>query len=205
MNEIIFPSVVTNVDGKDQSMNLITHELLSNRVIYLTGEINDMTALNVITQLRLLAGRSDDDIVLFINSPGGSVTAGLAICDTMNTVMQKCDICTVCLGLGASMGAILLAGGTRGKRYAAPNAAILIHQPLGGVQGQATDISLMADHIQLTKKKLASILADACGKPAKILLRDMERDNWKSAEEAKKYGLIDHIGFPDRTQEIDYE
>lgn len=205
MSEFIPPSVVSNVDGKDQSMNLITHDLLTNRVIYFIGEVNDMSALNAITQLRLLATRSDDDIVFYINSPGGAVTAGLAIRDVMEEVKKQCDISTVCIGLGASMGAVLLAAGTKGKRYATPNAEIMIHQPLGGAQGQATDISLVADHIQHTKKKLAAMLANDCDKPVKTLTHDMERDKWMSAEDAMKYGLVDHVGFPEQNKEVSYE
>lgn len=196
MSELILPSVISNVDGLDQSLNLVSHDFLTNRSIYLIGPVTDFSALNMITQLRYLASRSDDDIRFYINSPGGSVTAGMAILDVMKYGVS-CDISTVCIGLAASMGAALLAAGTKGKRYASPNSEVMIHQPLGGVQGQATDISLVADHIQHTKKKLATLLAEACDKPVKSLMRDIERDNWKTAADAMKYGLIDHVGFPD--------
>ena len=131
------------------------------------------------------------DIQLYINSPGGSVTAGMAIYDTMKYI--KCDVATTCIGMAASMGAFLLAGGTKGKRFALPNAEVMIHQPLGGAQGQATEIQIAAEHILKTKKKLNSILAENCGKPLDVVMADTERDNWMSAEEAKAYGLIDHV------------
>ena len=199
MSEILFPSVVANVDGHDQSMNLISHDLVVNGSIYAFGEINDVMALNIITQMLYHDARSDEDIKLYINSPGGSVTAGMAIYDVMKSL--HCDVSTIAIGVAASMGAFLLSAGTKGKRYASPEAEIMIHQPLGGVQGQATDISLVAEHIQRVKKNLTSIMARACDKPVKTLARDMERDNWKTAEEAKKYGLVDHVGFPGLEEE----
>lgn len=205
MSGINLPYVVTNVDGKDQSMDLITREMVMHRRIRFTGEVNDASADVVTAQLLYLKERSDEDIELWINSPGGSVTAGQAIRDVMDEVKKTCDICTVASGLSGSMAAVLLACGTKGKRFAAPSAEIMIHQPLGGAQGQATDIILIADHIQHTKMKLAAILAEACDKPVKTLMRDMERDNWKSAKEAMKYGLVDHIGFPDKNEEVMYE
>ena len=195
MEGIIFPSVVANIDGHDHSASLISYDLASNRIIYINNEINDWVAMSVISQLHYLNGRSDDDITLVINSPGGSVTAGLAIYDAMK-YGTRCDIITVATGMAASMGAFLLAAGTKGKRYATPSTEIMIHQPLGGVQGQATDISLVADHIQNVKRKLAEILADECGRPVKTLMRDTERDNWKTSTQAMEYGLIDHVGFP---------
>ena len=203
MSEILFPSVIANVDGHDQSMNLVSHDFMVNRTIYLNGEVNDVSALNIITQLRYLDAKSDEDIQFFINSPGGSVTAGMAIYDVMKSL--HCDVSTITIGVAASMGAFLLSAGTNGKRFAAPEAEIMIHQPLGGAQGQATDISLVAEHIQSVKKKLTSIMAKACDKPVKTLMRDMERDNWKTAAEAKKYGLVDHVGFPGQIKEEDYE
>lgn len=199
MGEILFPSVLVNVDGYNQSMNLISHDFKVNRTIYLIGEINDFSALNVITQLLYLESKSDDEIKFFINSPGGSVTSGMAIYDVMKSL--HCDISTVAIGVAASMGAFLLAAGTKGKRFAAPEAEIMIHQPLGGAQGQATDIFLVAEHIQRIKKRLTVIMADACGKTVKTLMRDMERDNWKTAEEAKRYGLVDFVGFPSQNEE----
>lgn len=154
--------------------------------------------------MRYLDAKSDDPITVFINSPGGSVTAGLAIYDCMKHGVH-CDVITVATGMAASMGAFLLAAGTKGKRYATTNAEIMIHQPLGGVQGQATDISLVANHIQHMKKKLASILAEACGKTQKKLMHDTERDNWMSSSAAKEYGLIDHVGYPNLNMEVSYE
>lgn len=196
MSEVLFPCVVTNVEGHDQSTNLISYDFMKNRTIYINGEINDWVALSVISQLKYLDRKGDDDITIVINSPGGTVSAGMAIYDAMKYGVN-CDVCTVATGVAASMGAFLLAAGTKGKRYATPSAEIMIHQPLGGVQGQATDISLVADHIQHIKKKLAEILAEACSKSVKKLLNDMERDNWKTSFQAKEYGLIDYIGYPD--------
>lgn len=196
MSEILFPKIVTNVDGMNQGLDLVSHALV-NREIYLTGEINDLSALNVITQLRFLAKKSTDDICLYISSPGGSVPAGLEIYDMIRHELD-CDVSTICIGMAASMGALLLAAGTKGKRYAAPNAEIMIHQPLGGVQGQVSDIALVAEHACAVKKKLAGILADATGKDIEQILRDTERDNWLSAQQAKQYGLVDHVGFPGR-------
>lgn len=198
MSEIIFPIVPTNMDGHDHATNLVSKELSTDRTIYLVGEVNDMMALNIVTQLRYLASRSDDDITLYINSPGGSVSAGMAIYDMMKYGI-RCDVCTVATGIAASMGAFLLAAGTKGKRYATPETYIMIHQPLGGVQGQATDIALVAEHIQHLKKRINGILSEACGKTVQELTHDTDRDNWKTAEEALRYGLIDHVGFPDAT------
>lgn len=195
MSEVTFPSIVTNINGHDQSTNIINYDFEKNRFVYINGEVNDLMAMSVTSQLRYLDAKSDDPITVFINSPGGSVTAGLAIYDCMKHGIH-CDVITVATGMAASMGAFLLAAGTTGKRYATPNAEIMIHQPLGGVQGQATDISLVANHIQYMKKKLAAILAEECGKPQKKLMHDTERDNWMSSITAKEYGLIDHVGYP---------
>jgi len=195
MSEVMFPSIVTNINGHDQSTNIINYDFEKHRFIYINGEVNDLMAMSVTSQLRYLDAKSDDPITLFINSPGGSVTAGLAIYDCMKHGIH-CDVITVATGMAASMGAFLLAAGTTGKRYATPNAEIMIHQPLGGVQGQATDISLVANHIQYMKKKLAAILAEECGKTQKKLMHDTERDNWMSSMAAKEYGLIDHVGYP---------
>lgn len=197
MSGVLYPSVITNVDGHDQRVDLNSYFFSKERTVYLVGEITDLVYESITTQLLYLDGIGDEDITLVINSPGGSVSAGLAIYDVMKHKI-KCDIVTVGTGICASMGSFLLAAGTKGKRYGSPTADIMIHQPLGGVQGQATDISLVADHIQKVKKKLAEILAEACSKTTKRLLNDMERDNWKTSEEALEYGLIDHIGFPER-------
>ena len=204
MREVLFPNIATNINGHDQSTNIISYDFEKNRYIYINGEINDLMALSVTSQMRYLDAKSDDPITVFINSPGGSVTAGLAIYDCMKHGIH-CNIITVATGMAASMGAFLLAAGTKGKRYATVNAEIMIHQPLGGVQGQATDISLVANHIQQIKKKLASILAEECGKTKKRLMHDTERDNWMSSIAAKEYGLIDHIGYPNENMEVRYD
>ena len=167
----------------------------------LTAEVNNTTASLVVAQLLFLEGQDPTkDISLYINSPGGSVTDGFSIYDTMQYI--KCDVSTICMGMAASMGAFLLAAGTKGKRLALPNSDIMIHQPSGGAQGQATDILIHADHLQKTKKKLNQILADNTGQPLEIIERDTERDNFMSADEAMKYGLIDlsliHISEPTR-------
>lgn len=195
MSETMFPNVVTNIDGHDRSTNIISYDFEKNRFIYINGEVDDLMAMSVTSQLRYLDAKSDQPITVFINSPGGSVTAGLAIYDCMKHGIH-CDVITVATGMAASMGAFLLAAGTAGKRYATPNAEIMIHQPIGGVQGQATDISLVANHIQYMKRKLATILAEHCGQTQKKLIHDTERDNWMSSEAAKEYGLVDHVGFP---------
>lgn len=195
MSEVMFPSIVTNINGHDQSTNIINYDFEKNRFIYINGDVTDSMAMSITSQLRYLDAKSDDPITVFINSPGGSVTAGLAIYDCMKHGIH-CDVITVATGMAASMGAFLLAAGTTGKRYATPNAEIMIHQPLGGVQGQATDISLVANHIQYMKKKLAAILAEECGKTQKKLMHDTERDNWMSSVAAKEYGLVDHVGYP---------
>lgn len=187
----VVPYVIENT-GKGERSYDIYSRLLEDRIIFLTGEINDAVADAVVAQLILLESRDPDkDICLYINSPGGSVTAGLAIYDTMNYI--KCDVSTICIGLAASMGAFLLSSGTKGKRYALPNSEIMIHQPLGGAQGQASDIKIQADHIIKTKKRLNSILAKNSGKPYEEVEKDTDRDNYLSAEDAKEYGLIDEI------------
>lgn len=170
----------------------IYSRLLEERIVMLTDEVNDATASLVISQLLFLESKSPSiDIHLYINSPGGSVSAGLAIYDTMQYI--KCDVSTICMGMAASMGAFLLAGGAKGKRFALPNAEVMIHQPLGGSQGQATEIEIAAKHILKTKERLTRILAENCGRKYEECLADMERDNWKDAEEALEYGLIDKI------------
>ena len=170
----------------------IYSRLLKDRIIFLGEEVNDVTASLVVAQLLFLESEDPNkDIHLYINSPGGSVTAGMAIYDTMNYI--KCDVCTTCIGMAASMGAFLLSGGAKGKRYALPNAEIMIHQPSGGAQGQATDINIVAEHILKTKHKLNSIMAANTGQPIEVIERDTERDNYMSAEQAMNYGLIDHV------------
>ena len=170
----------------------IYSRLLKERIIFLGEEVNEVTASLTVAQLLFLEAEDPEkDIQLYINSPGGSVTAGMAIYDTMSYI--KCDVSTICIGMAASMGAFLLAGGTKGKRLALPNAEIMIHQPLGGAQGQATEIEIAAKHILRTKQKLNTILAENCGQPYEVIAADTERDNWKTAEEAMQYGLIDRV------------
>ena len=166
--------------------------MLKVRIIFLGEEVNEVTASLVVAQLLFLESEDPSkDICLYINSPGGSVSAGLAIYDTMRYI--KCDVSTICIGMAASMGAFLLAGGAKGKRYALPNAEIMIHQPLGGAQGQATEIEIAAKHILQTKEKLNRMLAENCGKSVEIVAADTDRDNWMTAEEAQEYGLIDKV------------
>ena len=187
----VIPYVIENT-GKGERSYDIYSRLLEDRIIFLTGEIDDAVADAVVAQLILLESRDPEkDIYLYINSPGGSVTAGLAIYDTMNYI--KCDVSTICIGLAASMGAFLLSSGTKGKRYALPNSEIMIHQPLGGAQGQASDIKIQADHIVKTKHRLNTILAKNSGRPYEEVEKDTDRDNYLSAEDAKEYGLIDEI------------
>ena len=195
MNEkdMLIPMVVEQTNRGERSYDIYSR-LLEDRIIFLTGEINDAVADTVVAQLIYLEGKDPDkDICLYINSPGGSVTAGMAIYDTMNYI--KCDVTTICIGLAASMGAFLLSSGTKGKRYALPNSEIMIHQPLGGAQGQASDIKIQADHIIKTKHRLNTILAMNSGKPYEQVEKDTDRDNYLSAEEAKEYGLIDQIFY----------
>ena len=185
------PYVVERTAAGERSYDLPSR-LLEDRIIFLTGEINDATANAVIAQLIYLEGKDPTkDISLYINSPGGSVSAGLAIYDTMNYI--KCDVSTICMGMAASMGAFLLSSGAKGKRFALPNAEVMIHQPLGGTQGQASDIKIAAEHILRTKARLNRILAENCGRPVSDLERDTDRDNWLTAEQAREYGLIDRV------------
>ncbi len=187
----VIPYVVEQT-GKGERSYDIYSRLLEDRIIFLTGEINDAVADTVVAQLIYLEGKDPSkDICLYINSPGGSVSAGLAIYDTMNYI--KCDVQTICIGLAASMGAFLLSSGAKGKRFALPNSEVMIHQPLGGAQGQASDIKIQADHILKTKKKLNEILSRNTGKDYETVERDTDRDNYLSAAEAKEYGLIDEI------------
>ena len=187
----LVPYVLESTSRGERTYDIYSR-LLKDRIIFLGEEVNDVTASLVVAQLLFLESEDPNkDIHLYINSPGGSVTAGMAIYDTMNYI--KCDVCTTCIGMAASMGAFLLSGGAKGKRYALPNAEIMIHQPSGGAQGQATDINIVAEHILKTKHKLNSIMAANTGQPIEVIERDTERDNYMSAEEAMKYGLIDHV------------
>lgn len=187
----LVPYVIEQTSRGERSYDIYSR-LLKDRIIFLGEEVNETTASIVVAQMLFLEAEDPEkDISLYINSPGGSVTAGMAIYDTMQYI--KCDVSTICIGMAASMGAFLLAGGTKGKRYALPNAEIMIHQPLGGAQGQATEIQIAAEHILQTKKKLNSILAENTGKDYETIAADTERDNWKTAEEAKEYGLIDAV------------
>ena len=186
--------MVVEQTGQGERAYDIYSRLLKDRIIFLGGSIDDAVANTVVAQLLFLEAEDPDkDIYLYINSPGGVVTAGMAIYDTMQYV--KCDVSTYCMGMAASMGAFLLAGGTKGKRLALPNAEIMIHQPLGGAQGQATEIEIAAKHILQTKKKLNEILAENTGKDYDVIAADTERDNWMTAEEAKEYGLIDRVVY----------
>lgn len=187
----LVPYVVEQTSRGERSYDIYSR-LLKDRIIFLGEEVNETTAGLVIAQLLFLESEDPGkDIHLYINSPGGVVTAGLAIYDTMNYI--KCDVETICIGLAASMGAFLLAGGTKGKRFALPNAEIMIHQPSGRAKGQATDIQIVADNILKTKKRLNTILSENTGKPYDVIAADTERDNYMSADEAKEYGLIDGV------------
>ena len=187
----LVPYVIEQNSRGERSYDIYSR-LLKDRIIFLGEEINDAVASTVVAQLLFLESEDPGkDIHMYINSPGGSVTAGMAIYDTMNYV--KCDVSTTGIGMAASMGAFLLSSGAKGKRYALPNAEVMIHQPLGGAQGQATEIQIAAEHILKTKKKLNQILADNAGKPVEEVEKDTDRDNWLSADEAKEYGLIDEV------------
>ena len=187
----LVPYVIEQNSRGERSYDIYSR-FLKDRIIFLGEEINDAVASTVVAQLLFLESEDPGkDIHMYINSPGGSVTAGMAIYDTMNYV--KCDVSTTCIGMAASMGAFLLSSGAKGKRYALPNAEVMIHQPLGGAQGQATEIQIAAEHILKTKKKLNQILADNAGKPVEEVEKDTDRDNWLSADEAKEYGLIDEV------------
>lgn len=187
----IIPNVIETSRGGERFFDIYSR-LLRERIIFLGEEVTDVSANIVVAQLLFLESEDPGkDISLYINSPGGSVSAGMAIYDTMQYV--KCDVSTICMGMAASMGAFLLAGGTKGKRFALPNADIMIHQPSGGAQGQATDIKIVADKILETKKKLNEILAANTGQPLSVIERDTERDHYMSAQEAKAYGLIDEV------------
>jgi len=187
----LVPYVIEQTNRGERSYDIYSR-LLKDRIIFLGEDVNDITANLIVAQLLFLdAEDPGKDINLYINSPGGSVTAGLAIYDTMQHV--KSDVSTICVGIAASMGAHLLAGGAKGKRFALPNAEVMIHQPSGGSRGQATDIQIQADHIQRTKKKLNELMAANTGKPIEIVTQDQERDNYMSAQEALEYGIIDKV------------
>lgn len=188
---MLVPMVVDQKGAGERSYDIYSR-LLEDRIIFLNGEVNDASANLVIAQLIYLEGKDPNkDIFLYINSPGGSVSAGFAIYDTMNYI--KCDVTTICIGLAASMGAFLLSSGAKGKRFALPNSEIMIHQPLGGASGQASDIQIQAKHIARIKSRLNKILSKNTGKDIDIIEKDTDRDNYMTAEEAKEYGLIDQI------------
>ena len=187
----LVPYVVEQTNRGERSYDIFSR-LLNDRIIMLCDEVNDATASLVVAQLLYLEGQdSDKDISLYINSPGGSVTAGLAIYDTMKYI--KCDVSTICMGMAASMGAFLLSAGTKGKRLALPNSTIMIHQPSGGAQGQATDMRIHTEWILDVKKKLNKMLSEATGQPLEVIERDTERDNFMTAQQALEYGLVDRI------------
>ena len=187
----LVPYVIEQTSRGERSYDIYSR-LLKERIIFLGEEVNDVSASVIVAQLLFLeADDPNKDIQLYINSPGGSVSAGLAIYDTMNYI--KCDVSTICFGMAASMGAFLLAGGAKGKRFALPNAEVMIHQPSGGAQGQATEIQIVAEKILQTKKKLNEILAANTGQPYEVIERDTDRDNYMTAQEAMEYGLIDRV------------
>lgn len=187
----LVPYVIEQTSRGERSYDIYSR-LLKDRIIFLGEEVNEVTASLVVAQLLFLESEDPTkDICLYINSPGGSVTAGMAIYDTMRYI--KCEVSTICIGMAASMGAFLLAGGTKGKRLALPNSEIMIHQPLGGAQGQATEIEIAAKHILQTKEKLNRMLAENCGKDYETVAADTDRDNWMTAEDALAYGLIDKV------------
>ena len=187
----LVPYVIEQTSKGERSYDIYSR-LLQDRIIFLSNEVNDDIASLIVSQLLFLESQDPGkDISLYINSPGGSVSAGFAIYDTMNYI--KCDVATYCMGLAASMGAFLLAGGAKGKRYAMPNAEIMIHQPSGGAKGQETEIRIVAEQILKTRERLNQILADNTGKPLDVIVADTERDNYMTAEEALKYGLIDQV------------
>ena len=187
----LVPTVIEETNRGERAFDIYSR-LLKERIVFLADEVNDVTAGLVVAQLLFLESEDPNkDISLYINSPGGSISAGMAIYDTMQYI--KCDVSTICIGMAASMGAFLLAGGAKGKRFALPNAEIMIHQPSGGAQGQATEISIAAEHILKIRKRLNEILAENTGKPLETVERDTERDNFMSADEAVAYGLIDSV------------
>lgn len=191
INMALVPTVIEQTNRGERAYDIFSR-LLNDRIVMLCDEVNDTTASLVVAQLLFLEGQDPDkDISLYINSPGGSVTAGMAIYDTMNYI--KCDVSTTCIGLAASMGAFLLTAGAKGKRFSLPNSEIMIHQPMGGTKGQATDIKIHTEWLLKIKDKLNKIMAEATGQPLTTIERDTDRDNFMSADEAQKYGLIDKV------------
>ena len=187
----LVPTIIEQTNRGERAYDIYSR-LLNDRIVFLSDEVNDVTASLVVAQLLFLEAQDPDkDISLYINSPGGSVSAGFAIYDTMNYI--KCDVSTICVGMAASMGAFLLSSGAKGKRFALPNSEIMIHQPLGGMQGQASDIKIHADHIIRTRERLNNILSKNTGKPVEIIAQDTERDNFMTAQQAAEYGLIDKV------------
>ena len=185
------PYVVEQTSRGERSYDIFSR-LLNDRIIMLSDEINDTTASLVVAQLLYLEGQDPDkDIHLYINSPGGSISAGMAIYDTMQYI--KCDVSTICVGLAASMGSFLLAAGAKGKRYALPNSEIMIHQPLGGAKGQASDIKIQADHILYVRNRMNRMLSELTGQPLEVIERDTDRDNWMTADDAVRYGIVDKV------------
>ena len=191
MYNALVPMVVEQTGKGERSYDIFSR-LLNDRIIMLCDEVNDTTASLVVAQLLYLEGQDPDkDISLYINSPGGSITAGMAIYDTMNYI--KCDVSTICVGMAASMGAFLLSSGAKGKRFALPNSEIMIHQPLGGMQGQASDIKIHADRIIAIKERLNKILSEQTGQPLDVITKDTDRDNFMTAQQAMEYGLVDNV------------
>ena len=187
----LVPMVVEQTSRGERSYDIYSR-LLNDRIIFLADEVNDTTASLVVAQLLYLEAQDPDkDVYFYINSPGGSISAGMAIYDTMNYI--KCDVSTICIGMAASMGAFLLSSGAKGKRFALPNAEVMIHQPLGGMQGQASDIKIHADHILRIREKLNTLLSEQTGQPLETIQKDTERDNFMTAEQAMAYGLIDKV------------
>lgn len=187
----LVPMVIEQTNRGERSYDIFSR-LLNDRIIMLCDEVNDTTASLVVAQLLYLEGQDPDkDISLYINSPGGSISAGMAIYDTVQYI--KCDVSTICIGMAASMGSFLLSSGTKGKRFALPNSEILIHQPLGGMQGQASDIKIHADHIIAIREKMNRMLSEQTGKPYDVICRDTDRDNFMTAQEAMEYGLVDKV------------
>lgn len=186
-------NIITTIEGKECSTN-VESKRFKDRIIHFTGEVNSQSADALVAELRYLDSISNEDIILYINSPGGSVTDGLSIYDTMNDL--KSDVITIAHGQAASMGAFLLAAGTKGKRYAAPSCEIMIHQPLGGMQGQASDIKIHAERMLRVKSKLNTILSEKTGQKLEVIEADTDRDNFMTPEDALAYGVIDHIGYP---------
>lgn len=187
----LVPYVVEQTSHGERSYDIFSR-LLNDRIIMLSDEVNDVTASLVVAQLLYLEGQDPDkDIHLYINSPGGSISAGMAIYDTMQFI--KCDVSTICVGLAASMGAFLLAAGAKGKRLSLPHSEIMIHQPLGGAKGQASDIKIQADHILFVRNRMNALLAEMTGQPLEVIERDTDRDNWMTADDAVRYGLVDKV------------